>query len=150
MRETESDSSNSLQHKQDEIKHPGLHVWCCVSRQAEAEKIELNIISNNHVFKGNHIKVVKRCSSKCQNRVSFTRSLIDAKRRAEGARADSQLAQGYFRRRRTREEEESCANQGAGEGLGEVLSANGSAATKTRPTWAKNLVLINEHAFNPL
>lgn len=81
---------------------------------------------------------------------SFTRSLIDAKRRAEGARADSQLAQGYFRRRRTREGEKCEANHVAGEGLREVLSANGSSTTVTRPTWARNLVLINEHALNPL
>lgn len=99
----------------------------------KAEKIELNIRSNNHVFKGNHFKVVKRCGTKCQNRVSFTRSLIDAKRRAEDARADSQLAQGYFRRLRTREGEKCEANHGAGEGLREVFSANGSSAMVKPP-----------------
>lgn len=42
------------------------------------------------------------------------------------------------------------ANHVAGEGLREAFSANGGTATVTRPTWAWNLVLINEHALNPL
>ncbi|CAM4711239.1 unnamed protein product [Leuciscus chuanchicus] len=54
-----------------------------------------------------------------------------AKRRAEDARADSQLAQGYFRRLRTREGEKCEANHGAGAGLREVFSANGSSAMQT-------------------
>lgn len=61
------------------------------------------------------------------------RSLIDAKRRAEDARADSQLALGYFRRLRTREGEKCEANHGAGEGLREAFSTNGSSAMVKPP-----------------
>lgn len=51
-----------------------------------ADDTELNIISNYHVFKRNHIAVVTRTGAKCQICVLFTRLLIGVKGQT-GARA---------------------------------------------------------------
>lgn len=41
--ERESESSNSLQHKLDEIKHPGLHVWCFQTGKSGKDRVKYHI-----------------------------------------------------------------------------------------------------------